>query len=434
MGAIGGLFGSAGGASGTGFSAPAQAQITNPTNLQQIGAAYTGANSAMNSQQQLLQALQAQQGIQNQSNVYNQLQGIANGTGPNPAQAMLNQATGQNVAAQGALMAGQRGASANPALIARQAAMQGANIQQQAVGQGATMQAQQALGAIGQAGQIAGAQAGNQIGQTNANAQAQQAEQAQLLGAQQAYNQAQTSSQASVNAGNAALAQTQMQGQQSIVGGIGNAIGATTGLARGGEVKNMADGGDTSAFQGPQSRFGQFLQNQTAPSGGNAIPLASFQGGGQGSKDLQAGISKAGQGLYNALKSKSATAPVDQNYSQVPGANGLMGGTGAPAAPDPYSQTPGAGGLTSGATPPMSMDIENNAMGGNVGSKLKKGGKVPGKAPVPGPVNDYRNDVVDAKLSPGEIVIPNAITKGPNPIQGAAKFVAQEMAKRKGKK
>lgn len=89
-----------------------------------------------------------------QAEVYGQQQNLAKallaqsqGQGPNPAQNMLNQSTGQNVQGQSAMMAGQRGASVNPALIARQAAMTGAGMQQQATGQAATMQAQQQLAA-----------------------------------------------------------------------------------------------------------------------------------------------------------------------------------------------------------------------------------------------------------------------------------------------
>ena len=118
MSAVTGLVGLGGGAGGTSFQGPSAAQITNPTNAQQIGTAYTGTQGSLTQQQQLLQALQGQNGIGNQSQVYNQLQGVVNGTGPNPAQAMLNQQTGQNVAQQAALMAGQRGAASNVGLIA----------------------------------------------------------------------------------------------------------------------------------------------------------------------------------------------------------------------------------------------------------------------------------------------------------------------------
>lgn len=89
-----------------------------------------------------------------QQDVYKQQQSLGNtllaqsqGQGPNPAQLALQNATGENVAQQNSLMAGQRGASTNPALIARLAAQQGAGIQQRAVGQGALMQAQQQLAA-----------------------------------------------------------------------------------------------------------------------------------------------------------------------------------------------------------------------------------------------------------------------------------------------
>ena len=97
---------------------------------------------------------QAQQGYGQAQNIQAQQQALANallsqsqGQGPNPAQEALSQATGQNAAMQAALMASQRGANANSGLMARQAAMQGAGVQQQAAGQAATLQAQQQLAA-----------------------------------------------------------------------------------------------------------------------------------------------------------------------------------------------------------------------------------------------------------------------------------------------
>ena len=96
--------------------------------LQQAQEQYAAALQQQQQQQNLLQALQNQGALQNQSNVYNQLQQVAQGQGPNPAQAMLNEATGTNVANQAALMVSARGAASNPGLIARQAAMQGANL------------------------------------------------------------------------------------------------------------------------------------------------------------------------------------------------------------------------------------------------------------------------------------------------------------------
>jgi len=60
-------------------------------------------------------------------------------------------------------------------------------------------------------------------------------------------------------------------------------------------------------------------------------------------------------------------------------------------------------------------------------SLMKQGGKVPGKAVVKG--DSYQNDIVDAKLSPGEIVIPRSIVNHPNAPEMAAKFVRDTLAK-----
>lgn len=233
-------------------------QPTNPTNQGQLNTAYDAAQGSLAQQNQLYQALQAQNGIQNQSNVYGQLQNVANGTGPNPAQAMLNQQTGQNIANQASLMAGQRGASANPALIARQAAQQGANTQQQAVGQGATMQAQQSLGALGQMSGLANQQAANQIAGTTAATQAYQGEQGQLLGAQQGFNTAQAGMQ---------NAQTPNQG--TALGGLGQGIAHVAGLG-------LAQGGSVPP-KGPQSSLGMYLSSSYAK-GGN-VGSALKEGG-----------------------------------------------------------------------------------------------------------------------------------------------------------
>lgn len=51
----------------------------------------------------------------------------------------------------------------------------------------------------------------------------------------------------------------------------------------------------------------------------------------------------------------------------------------------------------------------------------KSGGKVPGKAKVPG--NSYENDTVHALLSPGEVVIPRHVMHGPKPGERAKKFI-----------
>lgn len=60
---------------------------------------------------------------------------------------------------------------------------------------------------------------------------------------------------------------------------------------------------------------------------------------------------------------------------------------------------------------------------------LKGGGTIPGKPKYNG--NDYRNDIVNARLSKGEIVIPNSITQASDAPEKARDFVARELAKHK---
>jgi hypothetical protein len=218
-------------------------------------------------------------------NIQRQQQDLANallaqsrGEGPNPAQAALAQATGQNVAQQAALMAGQRGASANPALLARQAAMQGAQTQQNAVGQAATMQAQQQLAAQ----------------QALQNQQATMGQQNLSLfgtaaGAQNAQNEANVSNYAQANRGNADVSnQNAKQGSDmlgKIAGTVGGAVAGPIGsligglFAKGGEVPehfqrvamhyhcggmpmDFGDGGDVP---GQAAVSGNSIKNDTVP-------------------------------------------------------------------------------------------------------------------------------------------------------------------------
>lgn len=399
MGSIGGLLGLNGGANGTGFAGPQSATITPGTNAGQIGTAYGGAQNSLQSQQALLAALQGQGGLANQSQVYNQLQGVANGTGPNPAQAMLNQSTGQNIANQAALMAGQRGAGANVGLIARQAGMQGAGIQQNAIGQGATLQANQSLNALGAAGNIAGQQVANQIGATGMNTQANQSEQQLLQNSLASQNQNNVGMQSNINNANAGLANTQMQGQQGLIGGLLGGAGAALGMggapvaakAEGGMI-GFADGGVTS---GPQSSFGQFLSGM----GGSMTA---------GGNPLQSGMTTFGKGLGTFLRSPAAPA--------------------APGVPGPMGVAP-MGKMD--ATAPVGLGVF--AQGGNVGSQLQTGGNVPGKAKVQG--NSLKNDKVKALLSPGELVVDRETMADKGAAGQAARFLAAVIAaKKKGAK
>lgn len=266
-----------------GFQA-ARYNVEHPATTEQATDLYGQAQGGIGQQQAFLNALSAQGGIGNQSNVFGQQQALANqlqqqslGQGPNPAQAQLANATGQNIAQQAALMGSQRGAGGNVGMMARQAGNIGANVQQQAAGQGAVLQAQQQLAAQQalqqQQAQMAGLstqQVGQQAGALSGLNQAVQGEQGNILGAINAANQNEVSMQSNINNANAGIAGINAQGQQKLMGGILGGLGGATGLfAHGGMVSGYAQGG----MAGPQSTVGRFFA--AAPMnmmGGGPIP------------------------------------------------------------------------------------------------------------------------------------------------------------------
>lgn len=346
---------------------PVLAPTVNPLDTNEGAQTFYQSQAALQQQQQFLQALQSQNGIGNQSQVFDQqkalagqMQGVVNGTGPNPALAQFNQATGQNIAAQGALMAGQRGTQANAGLLARQIAQQGGNIQQQAAGQAATMQAQQQLAAMSalQAQQNSmAANANSMVGQqaqaTGAYNQAALNNQQLALGAYGAQNTALASSQNSVNAANASQYAADNAIGASLVGGLASGLGS--GLV------------------------------------------------GAGSKAAAAGV---GAGVAGAA---AASAPVlKYNGGMIEGYS-----DGGAVSGGPQSFT--ARFLIGGAQPMQSPTM------------AATGGPIQGQAVMPG--DHPANDTVPAMLSPKEIVIPRSITMGADAPDRAAQFVAQVLGR-----
>lgn len=444
-----------------------------------------GGNQGIANQQTAAQGIQSAAG---------QLQGVANGTGPNPAQAMLNQQTGQNVANQAALMAGQRGAGANAGLIARQAAQQGAATQQQAVGQGATMQAQQQLGALGQltganqalagvgqgqVGQeqtgvnalaqqgatatglqqsqnaqnavIAQNQFGNQLGANTAAAQGAQNEQSvqnQALGAQ---NSNLSGQQASVNSANATLNNTGLQGKQGLGGGLLSSAGPLAGaaiaaIARGGEVKAYEGGGEVNADGSPAGNMVS-ANAQPAPLISPLTMAATTPVAPQAATGPQSGF---GQFLKNWA---SGAAPQQDQQAAPsggsnPGAAALYSGSSALGA----NVAKGAGAAAEGAArggkvkalvsegevviPPK--DAKNPAAAARDVARAKAdGGTIQAssasqKATKPG--NSYANDKIEKDLPVGGVVIPRSVMQGKDPVRGAAEFVKAVMKKKSGGK
>lgn len=367
MGFVKGLLG---GSTGAGFKAVG----ADPA---QMHTAYNQTQDSIAKQNAFVQALQAQNGIGNQSDVFNQqqqlsaqLQGVINGTGPNPAQAQLAQSTGQNVSNQAAMMAGQRGASANTGLIARQAAQQGANTQQQAAGQAATLQAQQSLAAMGQLqqqqanmGNIAGQQVG-QLQNANANlGQQSLQQQSNLLGLQQ-----------NANSTNAQIAAQNQNSQSNLLGnlagGIGTAIAGPLGGAVAGGLKNLF----TPAYKPPTD--------------------AEMSGMAEG------GEVKAGPQSFTA---KHILGIKMANGGKVP----------ALVSPGERYLDP--------------QEVEKVAKGEK--KPMHAGEKIPGKPKVTGARNSYDNDTVSKQLDEGGIVIPRSITQSKNPEKAAHDFVSAILAK-----
>lgn len=452
-------------------SPPKLANIQQGTDAGDVMKAQQTAGNSLQAQQNLLAALQGQNGLGLQSNLANQLQGangvgtqnsaiqglqgaanmygqIAQGGGPNPAAAMLNQQTGANIANQAALMAGQRGAGANAGLLARQAGQQGGALQQNAVGQGATMQANQQLNALqglvgaqnavgglgsNQVGQQAGMAnqiAGQQIGQVNANTQAALSNQQQMQNALAGINQANVANQASVNAGNTALANTTLQGKQGLVGGLLNSLGTgfTAAGAHGGEVVKMANGGipaDAAAASnnGAQSSWGKYLTM--------AIPI------------LSANANPSDQALFGFAKNA-----LDQSNKKQQ--NMADGGEAKEFDSAPDNSPPASGDSSSSwgkymndTAPAIDTNKQDQSTLGEIGAiaamfkdggMAENGGAVKAKNPnqkakVPG--NSYSNDLIPAKLSEGEFVLNREVMESSDPASAAANAVREHLAKNK---
>lgn len=384
MGAITGLLGI--GNSGAGFQA-GSAPIVNPLTAaaSQNAAAQTATNLVTNTANQVAPA--SAQGVANQNQVYQQMQQLAaqlgqqaQGQGPNPALAQLAQTTGQNIAGTTAAMAGVRGANANPGLVARQAAQQGAATQQQAVGQGATLAAQQQLAAQQNLAQqqqnlanLGTTQVGEGLNAASTGANAAQNQAGLVAGQVQGLNTANIQNQASQNSANAGVQSAAQSG-----GGLGKLLG----LADGGVVPS------TTSSTGPQSFFGKFMSGVDSQS-----------------MTPQAPPTNTNNGLIpTALSAVGAPTSIPGLVGSGVGAVGNALGIGGPSAATLLA-----------------------AKGGSIDYR-KSGGKVPGEAKVKG--DSYANDTVDAKLSPKEIVLPRSVTMSSDPVRESAKFVAAVLAKR----
>lgn len=385
-----------------------QAQLAPTTNLDYTGVIGQAANNAQagygqnqgNIAQE--QALAGQLGLQ------------AQGQGPNPAQAALNNATGQNVANQAALAAGQRGASGNVGLMQRNIAAQGANTQQQAVGQAALMQAQQQLAA--QQGQAAlMGQIGNQV--TN-----EQAINNQLFGAgagaQNTQNANLISNYGQAQGINSGIAQNNANAVDKTLGGV---LGGASSL-----MALLADGGEVSeAPKVKAAEVGAMTGAQVGEQGNDPTPKPIV------SMDYTKGIDWAPQKYAEGGPISFAGQYLNGTPNEVSSFSVPSGGQAAPTPQFSLPSSQGDSGKGSAASGMAGAAKNLMAKGGKpvVGEELaSKGMKVPGKAKVPGK-DTLKNDTVPAMLSPGEIVIPKSIAEAPDAPKRAMAFVQAIQAK-----
>jgi len=330
-------------------------------------------NNQLTTSQGNLAGLQGQQG-----ELARALLAQSRGQGPNPAQIMLNQATDRNIAQNAGLIASQRGI--NPALAARLVSQNAGDMSQQAAGQGALMQAQQQNAAQGQLGGLY-----NQMAEQNLR---------NALMSGQLANQSSLGAQG-INAGVSAqnIAATQAT-QSGLLSGIGGGMMAM--LNKGGSVPSYAGGGQVSASQSIANELARAAGIPSWAHGISIEPMKMPSLGGMGGAGAAEAIPMAGGA--NAAELAGAAVMVAADGGSVP------------MIFDPVAKI-------------YHADFQDKGT-----AQLKsKGGGVPGKPKVPG--DSPVNDTVKARLSPGEVVIPNSVMQSDDPVKNAAKFVAEELKK-----
>lgn len=420
MGFLGSMFG---GSRGMGYEVE---RAASPEQAQQL---YNQQQERLRQQQAFAQALQAQApgAIAAQQQLLGQLRGQAMGTaGPSVAQRQLAQTTGENIAAQQALMAGQRGASANVGLMGRQAALAGSRAQQQAAGQAATLRAQEQLASQQALSSLTGQQMGQIAGAQQLGLQGVSAAQQNILNAI-----------AQRNAAQAGIEQQIAQGQGGFLQGLmgGAAMLAGKPMAEGGEVESE----DSTSKIGEKSYWDKFKEG---------YQKSMFETPAKGTPMFEAGKSGGqllAQGLGSLLKKKPDYGTPGGGYA---GAN-LNVPTQMPAPVNPLA--------TSQAISQMRMPQyqPSYAKGGKVPAmvspgerylpphevdKVKSGEKephkagrsIPGKAKVEG--DSLKNDTVPATLEEGGIVIPRSVMQSKDPAEKARQFVAAVLAKKQSKR
>lgn len=437
-----GIAGTIGGALGLNNNYQAgAANVQQGTNQAQLNQAYGQVQGALTGQQALANTLtpQAAAAAANQEQLAGQFANQAAGGGPNVAGTQLNAATGQNVANQAALMAGQRGAGANVGLMARQAAMQGANTQQQAAGQAATLEQQQEIAAQQNLANLANNQI-SQTGQAITNASnAQMGEQGQLQGANTAYNNALTGMQSNINSVNAQTARGNQSAATNILGGFmgagSSALSAM--MSEGGEVHihhHYAAGG---GVQTDRPNLGAVNVPGVAGSGGPNVAGAAAEGP-DTSTNLFDSASKATDKIMDAYDSREDAPAPAQNGQGGAGITKLFSmalmSRGGKMHPGPHGSHVANYLADGGPTKKVPALVSPKEVYLNPrqvkevvergADPMKIGHHFPGKDKVRGR-DSKENDVLPTELEDGGVVLPLHITEHKDASNRGRKFVAK---------
>lgn len=451
----------------------AAANLTPGTNTAQLNTAYGGVQGALGAQTNLANTVapQAATAVGNQNAIAAQELAMSQGQGPNPAQTELNTATGQNVAAQAALMAGQRGASANVGQIARESAQQGAATQQQAVGQAATLEAQQQIAAQQNLTNLSNNQVTQAGNATGAASTAQQNEQNILQNANTSLNNADVSMQSNLNNVNSNAAIANQNNNSNIISGAFSGASSLLGFAKGGEIapnplvnNQPASGASWAAPQFTQSSASGGPGVSGSPDSVQSAPTpftTKPKGPDPGALGLQAEDNPHASDLMYDTPGQYGSSIMNAPDAGTSAGTYMGSSPGAPLASNPQADfassimnTPGFAGGGRIATGPHRSHVANFlAGGGATGVKavvspkevylapeqvhkvlhegadpMKIGYRFPGKDKVKGR-DSKKNDVIPTTLREGGCVIPVHITTHKDSSQRGRKFVARTMAK-----
>lgn len=199
----------------------------------------------------------------------------------------------------------------------------------------------------------------------------------------------------------------QMQQQLAAQGQLSGVLGAMRGQDLTGSGQQLQ-----GQMTGEQARIDALVKQQQINVGayegsaGRAAKVIGGLAGGGGSVGAQNAAGAAGTGSAGTA---SAGAAAGDAAMAAP----VMLARGGQVPPQMHPAMYAGGGHVPSHAPSISIILPT--------TYAATGGMVPGQASVPG--NSYANDTVQARLSPGEIVLPKSVTDDPDAAEKAKLFV-----------